>query len=567
MTGPDGGEVVVRRCTVTVVRRGGWSWGPDPARLPGRVVALLTAALADRYAQDLAGDTDLEITEPVRIDLRIPLAALLAGEAPAGAGFRAYPHGVVETAIAAGRVVSPATTDPARLGERAPAAGERGDDGVRAEEPVAAAAAWRAGMTPAIGLDLLTRALPDLDPATARAILAALTGDTAAPPMTEPDQNSATPAGAPPPDVSAADVPGPVPPPRDSAAVPSRRAGDVEVGSALPFLVAAALDRVGLLPSIGPALAAAGLDRDAPLVAFALATQVLGPLRHGWLREPAALADAAAFAGLAEPPDSGAVTGAAHRLAPVLPSLTGLIGLLLCRGHEPGRPLLLAAVHPRHGGGLLLTDPDGLFPIAWLTEPGPVAPLWRAAGAPAVLVAGAGAGPGAALAPIPVPVLAALADDGLPLICDAPPTRGDGRWHRLGGTRRLWATGGVPGVPPGTDLTGPAGQLDELLTVLAARRPVPRERAGGFGRAVALLAALGLGTIAWQLWRHREAPDPQLALARLGDLGATVRFGSERVEVRLPLGRRFQDLRDRGALRDVPAVAWLDGRTVTFSGG
>ncbi|MBO0870559.1 MAG: hypothetical protein J2P15_18545, partial [Micromonosporaceae bacterium] len=122
----------------------------------------------------------------------------------------------------------------------------------------------------------------------------------------------------------------------------------------------------------------------------------------------------------------------------------------------------------------------------------------------------------------------------------------------------------------GTDLGTLTTQLDELVGALAARRPVPQAAGGaatGFGRTVALLAALGLGTLAWLLWRHREPPDPQLAIARLGDLGATVRFDPGEVNVALPLGRRYQDLRERGLLGTVRDADWLDGRILTFTGG
>ena len=90
-------------------------------------------------------------------------------------------------------------------------------------------------------------------------------------------------------------------------AVPHR--GPVEVKSVLPFLVTGPLARLGVLDALLPALAAAGIRDGADLVArsqlfaAALGCTVLGPLRRGWLRDPADRAAAAAFAGLDDLPD------------------------------------------------------------------------------------------------------------------------------------------------------------------------------------------------------------------------------------------------------------------------
>ena len=128
--------IVVRHCTVTVVRRGGWSWGPAPDRLPGQVLAALSALLTgertgqlpdrltgrpadqladqlagqlagqltgqltERFAAELAADEDVEITEPVRVDLRLPLAALVGLATSAAASATTTP----EPAALAGRL-------------------------------------------------------------------------------------------------------------------------------------------------------------------------------------------------------------------------------------------------------------------------------------------------------------------------------------------------------------------------------------------------------------------------------------------------------------------------------
>jgi hypothetical protein len=64
-----------------------------------------------------------------------------------------------------------------------------------------------------------------------------------------------------------------------------------------------------------------------------------------------------------------------------------------------------------------------------------------------------------------------------------------------------------------------AERLDRLTRALfATRRAVPRARDGALDRSAGLAASLGLGMIAWTLWRDRETPDPGLALTRFADL-------------------------------------------------
>jgi hypothetical protein len=532
---PDA-DIVVRRCTVRVVRRGGWSWGPEPQALPRRVVEALPALLRERFAAAAAGGADVEITEPVTLDVSVSLGELLAGLAPEEVG----PAG-------------PAPLPPAEPDDAGPPSGSTvdGDTAPVALVPAhfdaepAALARLRAALAERGVLDRLTTAQ--------RASLAALGLDPAAPPDgPAPVATAATegPASAPV-DTAAAGasaatpVPAGAPGPGTGRGV---RAGEVELRSALPFLVASALARIGALDAVGAALSRAGLLADAPLVAAALAYKALGPLRRGWLRDPRDRADAAAFAGIAGDVAEEALVGLARRVRPALPVLTSAVGLTVCAGHEAGRPLLLAGTG---GGGLLLVEPDGLFPVAWAEEAAELLPYWRACDRPPVLVA-AGV-PAAALAPVGVPDIAALTGAGVALASDAAPSRGE-RWRRL------------PRAAAG-DLKGLTERLAELVAAMDGRRAVPLAEDAAFERALTVTAGVALGTIAWLLWRHREPPDPQLTLARLGDLGGVVRYGPDAVHVRLPLGRRHTDLLENGLLADVPHVVWLGGRTLTFGGG
>ena len=101
----------------------------------------------------------------------------------------------------------------------------------------------------------------------------------------------------------------------------------------------------------------------------------------------------------------------------------------------------------------------------------------------------------------------------------------------------------------------------------AERAAVPLAASPALGRSLLLAAGLGLGTLAWTLWREREPTDPLLALERFADLSARVSFEPHRVRVRLPLGPRHSDLSAHGLLADVRGVPWFGDRVVEFSGG
>ena len=104
------------------------------------------------------------------------------------------------------------------------------------------------------------------------------------------------------------------------------------------------------------------------------------------------------------------------------------------------------------------------------------------------------------------------------------------------------------------------------MRALRQERPISAAASPALERSLFVIAAAGLGMLAFRLWREREATDPVLALDRLGDLEGRARFTDAEVEVRMALGRRYLDLRDSGALRDIPGVPWLQGRVVRFVG-
>ena len=329
-----------------------------------------------------------------------------------------------------------------------------------------------------------------------------------------------------------------------------------DVGCALPFLLLGPLAQAGYLSALEPALQPVGLQAETAAFAAALAYTVLGSLERGWRRQPEDLAGAAAFAGLASPVPGQTLTDFARIAGPALPALDAVITQVLAEGHTAGEPLVLAAVGESADGGLVLFDREGLFPVAWADAISGLVPAWRMFGSPPVLVA-----------PTAVGALRGLADAGVSFVVAAPPARAE-RWRRLP-PYRLWTNSDDPALAQHASGYQQAVDLAAQLTHALAdeRAAIPLAATPALGRSLLLAAGLGLGTLAWTLWREREPPDPLLALERFADLSARVSFEPDRVLVRLPLGPRHSDLSVHGLLADVHGVPWFGDRVVQFSGG
>jgi hypothetical protein len=69
-------DVLIHRCTLRVVRRGGWSWGPSAKQLVDRLVRNVPALLARVLANLVPDDAQHEIAAPVRIRLPVRQADL-----------------------------------------------------------------------------------------------------------------------------------------------------------------------------------------------------------------------------------------------------------------------------------------------------------------------------------------------------------------------------------------------------------------------------------------------------------------------------------------------------------
>jgi hypothetical protein len=349
----------------------------------------------------------------------------------------------------------------------------------------------------------------------------------------------------------------PVGPQKASFGARAWTVSDMDVESVLPFLLLGPLTQVGYLSALVPALQAIGLEQETPAFATALSYTVLGPLGRGWRRQQNDVTTAAAFAGLGTPMPGSALTEFARAAAPALPALDAVVTRALAEGHTSGEPLVLAGIEDKVGGGMLLVDREGLFPVAWADTLDRLLPAWRLCGSPPVLVAPTAAG-----------TLRELAAAGVSFVVANQPGPNE-RWRPLP-PHRLWTN----------DLEDPAFarhaggheqaiQLTaELAQALAGdRAAVPLADGPILGRSLLLAAGLALGTLAWTLWREREPTDPLLALERFAGLSARLSFEPGRVRVRLPLGPRHSDLFQHGLLADVPGVPWFGGRVVEFSGG
>lgn len=541
-------EIVVQDCTVTVVRRGGWSWGPDPKGLIQLVLDALPDLIESRIAAHLTSDADIagelsgqdgpdiEIVEPVTVTVRLG-----QGDWPGSAP--------LEVAVSPVQVVELVSRDVP-------------PEAASFEESFVASSSWSPQSVDRLFGELAER--DDLEPLLAllpeqslvvylRALLVHDSPGTSAVAgrlLTELARREVI--GSPSRQELARlleSEPSSVPDP-PHVDLPEAR-GDIQVGSVLPFLLAGPLARIGYLDAIGPALTGVDMADEAPLFAAALAYKVLGVTARGWRHDERDTVVAAAFAGLSPPlPD---LTGFARRVRPALPVLDAVLALALARGHDPGDPLLIMGM----AGQLLLVDAQGMFPIAWASDVAGLLPHWQACGRPPVLVCDS---------PVPSGCLWDLAAAGVRFMTDIRPLRGD-PVSRLPWRTPVW-TAGLPDLGLAATLSGHSLRLRELVRALVdERRAVPLAEDGALERSITLAAALGLGTIAWMLWQDRETPDPVLALTRFADLEACVRFTAGTVRVRVPLGRRHSDLLRCGLLSDVPNVAWLGGRTLTFSGG
>jgi hypothetical protein len=170
-------------------------------------------------------------------------------------------------------------------------------------------------------------------------------------------------------------------------------------------------------------------------------------------------------------------------------------------------------------------------------------------------------------------LLPQLDSGGFCFITDAPPLRCEGfrRFHRLAHER--WCTNDTQAqegvlVAAARKMASAHQSLQTAWEELELRKAVAPGDGGALETSLALAAGVALADLSWSLWREPTGDtDPLLAIERFGDLSAVVRFTSDEILVKLPLGKRSMDLSRHRRLDDVHGVPWLGGRIVRFSGG
>lgn len=315
--------------------------------------------------------------------------------------------------------------------------------------------------------------------------------------------------------------------------------------TALPFLALGPLSRCGYLAAAQAVFSAAKLTDRLPLFGTALAFKSLDPPQRGWLRSDALRRTAAAAGGFVEPVPEPALADLARQLAPCLPALDALLARNLLRGHDPAAPFILHMQAEEAEEGVLF-EPAGLFPIA----AGPLEHLITVLSSqdePRLLIAAECATPER---------LARLDAAHIRFLTDAPPTRRE-PWRRVAGLR-FWSNLARPARDETQVLRDLCEEAALVWQALRHDRPAsPPQARSALDRSLSLAAGVALADLAHTLWKDHEPTSPLLPLRRFGDLDARVTFTPRAVEVRIPLGRRHQDLFFHDCLRPVRDVPWF----------
>jgi hypothetical protein len=68
--------VLIERCSLRIVRHGGWSWGPDPGALRDDVLHALPVLIGSALARVWKPEAAIELSSPVRLHVKLSRAAL-----------------------------------------------------------------------------------------------------------------------------------------------------------------------------------------------------------------------------------------------------------------------------------------------------------------------------------------------------------------------------------------------------------------------------------------------------------------------------------------------------------
>lgn len=615
-------ELVIRHCTMRVVRHGGWSWGGDRRALVDRMTRLAPRLIAARLAELFADQQD-DIAEPVRLRIKLPARALHDDRVLAETLHDNLPNAAALRSIASDSIRPP---EPAREGgtsipsreasSNVAAVGPAGPKSLRKlllewraggqllsrlrGIPHATVELWIAYLTtiaperPAAGRqvdalvkearairDRLAVAIPRIDhganmrlatlvellarhgEALAAADMATIIDRLAGGPDAAPARKPPAARGKP----SARDQPADAP----------------AAGGSDPSTPAALLTAVPSRRSI------AGTEVQLSSVLPFLTLGMLA--RIGWLDVAAASLEAIAL------PDNGAILAAAlaERLVPKAGPSTREAETrqrtIACFGgleHSP-TPAAYGAWARMAGDGLGALNAFVADEIAEGHDPElPLLVSLLSSGHDRmfVLLDGDGHYPVAVVPDLPcllalldrfrasvllvarhaaTPALvAALNRREQGFVTDAPPGRNEAA-QRIPGCSGLWSN--AHDIPH-PRIASAAEQFETLADASEAglkrllREPTPNALAV----SAYLSAAMGLGLLSWKLWHDREQTSPMLALDRLASLEGTARITPEALEIRPAVGRRYLDLKRHDALAEIAGVPWLGGRRIRFAG-
>jgi hypothetical protein len=622
-------DILIRRCTLRIVRHGGWTWGANRRALVEQATAALPRLIAERLAV-LMPEGDGEIEDPVRLRFALQAHELMSTQALA----RVVASGLTAETLPIPKRKDRGASDHSHTltkgiaAEQAQAAGELNDctQHHRWPTPIEVLARWRAQGE--LWSHLQGFALPALQ-LWFEALLSALPArvpNTIAEPELHEECAAILRRLPAPIDHAASALRTRVMLAVEMAARHPQQIGTQELVKILDELVPVVdidIDE-GVEPQYAPADKHTKLQRGfagprdvsvaLPLASHvstrvdALATQnvslcsvlpylVLGALhRVGWLQLASATfealrdkdggrAFATALAYKVLPPpergwhrsDAAMRTAAAFAGSSIAPSSADLAnwGRRTAGGLSPLDDFVVAAIARGHDLSmpLLIMRVESRHGREWLLfDADGGMPIMWAEDEVSLRRSLRRFGPSVILASTGAatkPLIRGLVDDGRTFVTTAIPARDD-EWRRIRGTP-CWSGGAQTTF---RKLAEAAALLPEVeaqaLSVtreLLQSRPISASNESAeLEHSAALTAATGLGALSWLLWHERETVHPLLALQRFANLDGTARFQRDVVEVRASFGRRYLDLQKHGLFADIPAPPWLDGRRIVFKG-
>lgn len=335
--------------------------------------------------------------------------------------------------------------------------------------------------------------------------------------------------------------------------------GDYELDHLLPFLAFAALSQRGILDAL-----ALDIDGASPFAATLGAAIAQKCLYTSIATRPPSVKMAIAYAaGLMQAPDGQDYAKAAANLPEAELARSVMAATLVdTLAERPTLPLIV------QDDRLVLVDPGGFFPVAAGTVSDLLPMLLRLNRCYFVNGSHPAIWNQLAMAKL------RLVGDGAPVAGEnAAPVIGKGGWQGRATRNAVTSTGFVGTLTQESETAARAAELWHGLRAgapLALLDPM-RDSLCRMEEVASLLAGYALADIGWRLAQHAPAawanPDGDLVCRRFSDLGAKLRVTPDRLELRMPLGRRFNDLGAIGLLDPVQAPPWWPGAQLRIGGG